>query len=125
LKEASVGGLFQFPPRRAALIGPRLAALITVNVQCDLTITVCKASYRAVPTGDAVPVGVRGPASSPPPRLSCRQSPPCRTAFRASLPFCYAPLNRNETAVRRVICAHWEDRHGQRRTMPGSIGRMQ
>lgn len=37
---------------------------------------------------------------------------------------CYARLNRNETAAGRVVRVQVGDRHGQRRTMPSSIGRM-
>jgi hypothetical protein len=50
------------------LLGPLLAALITVNVQCDLTITVRKSILPSGHDGDAVLVGVRGPVSSPPSR---------------------------------------------------------
>jgi hypothetical protein len=37
--------------------------LLNINAPCGLTISIIRAFYRAVPEGDAVSVGVRGPDS--------------------------------------------------------------
>ena len=77
----------------------RKATLITVNVHCDLKITLGRVSYRAVPEGDAVPVRVRGPDSPPPgPRLSRR--PLGMWVFNASRDDDLAPIRKvTATAV--------------------------
>jgi len=74
----------QAPPRRAALIGPLLAALITVNVQCDLTITVPQSILPSGPDGGCCSGRCQGSgfiSSLPDPASVGRQSPLGRDAL--------------------------------------------